>query len=338
MTFASEPLDAQQADEPVLPQRPRTRTPPFRFLVALVALIGLAATVYGSAGQPFGSITSSSFAPEQYVFASEQAGFILTCVFFAVCVAGLWLTRSNGALLRVGLILRAVALLGTMLLVFPVVLLAVSRVNYGAYSAVISFYLALSFLYTTPSMQFFQLALGILGVLSQLCFSYSLARWQASDKVFLWVQLVFALGLVGLIVQQDYPYFYSGIPWAFVLQIVGGAFLSGVSAACFLLRPACWKASPLIVLCFTVGTVVSLLFSEVVQRFIYRAGSSPIHILQITYAISLVSATLVIVGAMLLIQRSRGQKPLDTHNLTGDGAWLTQPEQDAPDPGLAGEG
>jgi hypothetical protein len=337
LTFESEPfntqLDTQQPDnEPVLPEKPRTWTPPFRFLVALVALVGLAATLYGVAGRPLGNISyPSSQGVEYYVLAGEQAAFLLTCLFLAVCVAGLWLTRRSGALLRIGLILRAVALLGVVLQTFPV-----AAILFGGYYSVISLYLLLTFLYTPPYMEFFQLALGILALLSQLCFSYGLARWQASDKVFIWVQIAFSLGLVGLVIQQTPSYFFSGTSWSFALQIVGGAFLSGAATACFLLRLACWRVSPLIVLCFTVGVVLSLIFSEVVDHFFYGSGSIT-HLLQTSYAINLAGSTLFILGAILLIQKTRGHKPVDAPNLAGDEAQMTQPEQDAPGP-AAGEG
>ena len=302
MTFESEPLPVQQPnDEPLLPEKPRTWTPAFRFLVVFVALIGLAATLYSVAGRILGNIPyPSSETPERYVLTGEQAAFILNCVFFVVCVAGLWFTKS--ALLRIGLILQAVALLGAMLQTFPVAAI----VFVGFQSWPISFYYSLTFLYTPPYGELFQLTLGILAFLSLLCFSYRLARWQRSDKVFIWVQIAATLGL-GIVILQASSFNYLGISWAYILEIAGGTFLGIAALSCFLLRPACWKANPLIVLCFTVGSVVSLLFDEVIQRFIHEPGSET-QIVQISFAISLVGSTLVLLGLLLLIQRARGQK------------------------------
>ncbi|HLW03914.1 MAG TPA: hypothetical protein VKT82_35025 [Ktedonobacterales bacterium] len=312
MTFESEPLAAQpQSDEPVLPEKPHPWAPPFRFLVALVALIGLAATLYSFVGKPIGSNPFYS-SLISYVASANQAALVLNSVFVVVGVAGLWFTRS--ALLRTGLVLLAISSLGAILLILPVALVAFSSFQTWG----LSFYSSFAFLYSSPFMPLFELALGLLGFLSRLCFSYGLARWQSSDKGYIWFQVVVTVGLGSIIFQTtSLP---SGISWAFILELARGTYLGIAGLACVLLRPACWKASPLIVLCMTAGEVVLYLFDEVIQRFIHGPGAGT-QAYQIASAISLGGATLVILGVLLLIQRARGQKE-QKHALEGDLAHL----------------
>lgn len=293
MTFESEPLDVQQqSDTPLSPEKPREWTPPFKFLVTLVALIGLAATLFGISGRPIGNELPLSTLG--YFTSNQQADLVLNVALLIICLTGVWL--ASGALLRVGLLLRAIASLGAIFLALPSILLALREIP----PWLASLYLSIFFLYTPP---YLELALGILGLLTQICFSYGLARWQRSDNVFIWVQIAVTLGL-GTILLKTSP-LYPGISWALVLEVAGGAFLSTATAACFLLRPACWKANPLIVLCFTAGTVVLLIFDELYEHFFHMPAT---QLLQITFAISLAGSTLFILGVLLLIQRARMQK------------------------------
>lgn len=290
------PLAQQPQDHALLPlpQGQQLWTPRFILLCALTALLGAAATIFGVAGRPIGGVGSGPYnALVAEILSSGQAALVMSAVLIVVCLAGLWLARS--ALLRAGFLLRAVVVAGAILLSPALWIL----VGYN------SFLLVASLLFSLPFMSLFNLTLGVLGTLSQISLSYGLARWQRSDNIFIWLQILVTLG-IGVLIVKD-VHLPAVLGSAYLIWIYSGPFLALAGIVCLLLRPACWKVSPLIVLCLTAGGAASLLFGA----FFFRLFAPPDAVFNIQQASAVVGDignTLFILGLLLLIRRARGQQ------------------------------
>jgi hypothetical protein len=287
LTVEPEPLSAQKLgneSETAPPEQPQVWTPRFILIFALVALSGGAATLLGVSGSPLGN------SPYNVLLSANQASLILRGGLTVVCLIGLRAVSSKP--LRAGFLLRAVVEISA--IVSSLTLLGLVR------SPLL---LALSdLLFLSP---WFLSLMNALAVISQLRLSYGLARWQPSDNVFIWLQVLLTLG-PGVVILWS-----ASIPpisdTAFLLWVVTGPFLEIAGIACLLFRPACWKASPLIVLCLTAGATASLLFGNVLSR-LFSPPASAAHMLQVSSGIGLVGATLFVLGLLLLIQRARPQQ------------------------------
>ncbi len=293
--------DWNQSHEPQpSPQKPQIWTRWFILLWALIILLGAAALIFsflgtsiGSAGRGYGVLFSG-------LLAASIAALAVDGVFLVACLIGLGLVRNK--LLLVSFALRTLVTAGSIFLL----LVALNIGNIVFWQPVDQLFLSPLFL------PLFNLSLGVLGVLGQITLSYGLARWQPSDNVFVWVQLFLTLGL-GFVILESQPHL-SGLNLAFLILITVGPFLAIAGIACLLLRPACWKASPLIVLCLTAGGVLSLLLSEVIFRLV-PPPASVAQIQQIYTQIGIASTTLFILGLLLLIQREWMQKKAQTSGL-----------------------
>jgi hypothetical protein len=110
---------------------------------------------------------------------------------------------------------------------------------------------------------------------------------------------------------------YKDRPDALLLY-ASSPFLGVARLACLLVRPACWKAQPLLVVCFTFGSLALLLFNDAIERLIYAVAGTyavagaPQVFIQISNAIGLVGSTFFILGLLLLIQDLRRQKTTQT--------------------------
>ncbi len=286
MTSEPGPLaDQNVGNEALPPAKLQLWTPRFILICALLALLGIAAALFGAAGKPIGG-------GETYgsLLSAHQAAFILTVVLIGVCLSGLWLVSNKT--LRAGLLLRTIVAASA----FVNALALLGLVNNPFFQALVNFILA------SPVSLFL---LNFLAVLSQLRFSYGLVRWQPSDKLSIWLQLLLTLG-GGFVIVQGYslpPISDS----AFFLWTVTGPFFATAGVACLLLRPACWKASPLIVLCLTGGGTAALLFDHL-RALLFNQADAALLGFAIATAIHLASDTLFILGLLLLIQRERRQK------------------------------
>jgi hypothetical protein len=274
-----------------LPQRQQRWTPRFILLGALIVLLGLAATIFGALGRPIGGTGSGPYiALLAEILSANQAALAMNGALIGACVAGLWLVRST--LLRAGFLLRAVVAAGVILL-SPALLVFEFR----------SFPVVANFLFSSPFMPLFELTLGVLTMLSQISFSYGMARWQRSDKIFIWLQLLVTLG-IGALIVKDYFLRPPGLGSAYMIWIITGPFLALAGIVCLLLRPACWKASPLIVLCLTTGAAASLLFAAFFIR-LFTPPDAILHFQQALAVVSSIGTTLFLFGLLLLIQRVR---------------------------------
>jgi hypothetical protein len=273
--------------------QPRRWTPRFLSLCALIALLGLAALIFPFLGESIGSGAHGFGALISGILYTYLASLVMFSALLVVCLVGLWLVRNK--LLFVGIVLRTLVTTGAIFLL----LVALNIGNIIFWRPVEQLFLSSLFL------PLFSLSSGVFGFLSQVGFSYGLARWQRSDNVFIWLQLLVTLGLGALIVKDVHPPAVLGIVDA--IWTISGPFLAFAGLACLLLRPACWKASPLIVLCLTAGGAASLLFGV----FFVRLLAPPVAIIQIqqiSSVIGIVGNTLFILGVLLLIQRARIQK------------------------------
>jgi hypothetical protein len=124
--------------------------------------------------------------------------------------------------------------------------------------------------------------------------------------------------VVGFILLQGFDLsLYQDRPDALLLY-ASSPFLDVAGVVCLLVRPACWKAQPLPVVCFTLGSLVLLLFNDGIERLMYAvAGTSavagaPQVFIQISHAIGLVGSTFFILGLLLLIQDLHLQKNAQT--------------------------
>ena len=275
------------------PEKPRLWTPRFILVCALTALLGAAALIFSLLGKSIGSAAQGFGALFSGILYTYLASLVMSSALLVVCLVGLWLVRNK--LLFVGIALRTLVTAGA-------IFLLLATLNIGN----IIFWRPVEQLFLSPLfLPLLSLSSGVLGVLSQICLSYGLARWQRSDKICIWLQLLVTLGLGALLIKD--VHLPSGLGTVYLIWIYSGPFLALAGIACLLLRPACWKASPLVVLGLTAGGVVFLLLSEVIFRLV-PPPAAVAQIQQIYAEIGIATTTLFILGVLLLIQRARGQQ------------------------------
>ncbi len=291
--WQDETQNAPAGQAPLPPEKPRRWTPRFIWLCALTALLGAAALIFAFLGKYIGNTAHGFGALFSGFLYTSLASLVMSSALLVVCPVGLWLVRNK--LLFVGIVLRTLVTAGA-------IFLLLATLNIGN----IIFWRPVEQLFLSPLFTpLFSLSSGVLGTLSQISLSYGLARWQRSDNVFIWLQLLVTLGIGVLIVKDVHPPAVLGTTYA--IWVISGPFLALAGLACLLLRPACWEASPLIVLCLTAGGAASLLFGV----FFVRLLAPPVAIIQIqqiSSVIGIISTTLFILGLLLLIQRARGQQ------------------------------
>jgi hypothetical protein len=119
---------------------------------------------------------------------------------------------------------------------------------------------------------------------------------------------------VGFVLLQTFDLsLYKDQP-DFLLLYTISPFLGLASLACLLVRPACWKAQPLLVVCFTFGSLALLLFNYGIVRLVYAVAGTyavagaPQVFIQISNAVGLVGSTVFILGLLLLIHDRRLHK------------------------------
>ena len=169
-----------------------------------------------------------------------------------ICLVGL---RGKGSgLIRIGMFLQGLsALVGVVLAVFRLYAQANPQADLSGFG----------FVTHLP------LVAAILNVLSLILLSYGLARWQSSAEVgFLVLQLLVTIGLgIAIVARYNRPDLF--FPEQSLAELSAVQICGVFATAVFLLRPACWRQSPLIVLCFTLSEVAPLLLF-----FFYNPGSS----------------------------------------------------------------
>lgn len=213
-------------------------------------------------------------------------------LFLVVDVVALWLVGNS--LLRAAFTLNIVVRTGTILTLLPFFLAALR--------------IPVPLLVVSLPFQFFQLGLGIVSLAGQICLSYGLVRWHPSDKVFIWVQLLLTLGVGYALLRNHYLPPASSDVGLFIWFLIS-PFLAIAGVACLLGRLVCWKAQPLIVFCLTIGTVVALLFGDVIAPLLFSSFSQPnsfsIFDQQVSAVLNGISGILLVVGVLLLIQQQR---------------------------------
>jgi hypothetical protein len=297
--FEYEPLEAQPLGQAPLPPATSPRwTPPFRFMLALIVLLGAAATLFSTSGTPIGEPFRNS--PGAYLDSGHQAQLILNIVSIVVCLVGIRLVGN--AFLRAAFLLYLVTNTVAILTSLPVF-----TIELHLFPALATFFFEVALLALTP---LFLLGLGLLSLIAKICLSYGLAGWHPQDRACILVQLflTFVLGFV-LLQSLDFSRFADRPDFLFLE--VSTPFLAVASLACLLCRPACWKAHPLLVVCFSIGGVGSLLFDYVIEPHFYFSGT-PTLFIQASNVITLLGSTIFILGVLLLIQEQRRKKQAQT--------------------------
>jgi hypothetical protein len=256
---------------PPAPQRPRVWSLGFIFAVAFIAVLGSVLSFYSIASMTQHGDTIS-FYPGNLFFL-----LINTCQ-LCVALAGLWFTRSWA--MRVGLALLAAAALSFIINSFiddQIIIASTSSTFYF-------------FLYVITD------GINLAGL---VCLSYGLARWQRSDAIALPAQLLLTLALGLFLITRFDP----TTPGNVMVSLTITTFCKLAASFALLARPACWKASPLITLCLTIGTLIDLIY------YAFAIGPFPSFTdpqpFLIYYTIGAADLLLFLLGLVLLAQTER---------------------------------
>lgn len=244
----------------------------FLLLCVLIAIFGMIVTYFGVVG-----ISSGRFGPN--LLSASRSGLLLDGVFLIVYLIGL--PFAKGQLLRFGLLFQA-GYLTFNALTLLLLLGTVKTVQIPFAEADQAF--------------LFSLLPGPLRALGFVCLSYGVVRFQSSDRIFLGVQVLLALGITGEWVREVGG-FGNGI---FLQQFLLIEFLGVAGLVSLLFRPACWKAHPFITGCLTVGETVSLLLGTALFSFLPDVLQT-----QLSNGVGLIGETLFLLGVLLLIRSKR---------------------------------
>ncbi len=266
------PYQGAATVRPILPA-PRIWSQGFIVLVVLIALLGGIVALLGIAGMSGNGFSIVDFTPGNLAFLALDGGLLV------MCLAGLYFLRSP--FLQAGLLLQAGA----------------------AASAIVETLVTLQIIETTSfDNLYFSLALltSVLNLLSLVCLSYGLARWQPSDMVFLPLQVLLALGLSFAMVARLDP------QNALYAQVALHDFCDLAAITVVLARPACWKVSPLIVACLTIASLASRLdYGFYIGPFPTFATAQPF---QWYYGLGMSATLLFLIGVLLIVQTARVQR------------------------------
>ena len=268
---------------PPAPRPARVWSPGFISAIILIALLSGILALFGVSAMAQNPNTFIDFYPGNFIYLIFWVGLL------SACLAALWFVPDW--LLRAGLLLQVGIALVEM------------------FDALINNQvIRITFDETSYSSFFFSLGLieSALDLLSLICLSYGLARWQRSDRIALPVQILLTLGLGVIVVGK-----IDSTLLDFTVIAIGQVC---ATAAIFVLlaRPVCWRAAPLITACFTVFKLLSLLYST------FAIGPHPRvatpQPFQILYTLGFATTIIFLLGVVLLAQTERvkaaASKPL----------------------------
>lgn len=261
---------------PPAPVTPPTRVWSLGFILVLtfIALLGGTLTFFGVAAMNQLPGYPVDFYPGNLV------GLLLRIGLLSACLAALGHVRSP--LLRAGLLLQVAA--ATANTIFTLMDFQVIK--------------------NTPSTTLFfssQILVSALNLLSLVCLSYGLARWQRSDAIFLPLQILLTLGLGLFMLNKLNP------PDSIHIQLAISTFCDLAAILVLIARLACVKASPLIIFCLTVGNLLTLLY------YVFAIGPFPTitdaQPFQIFYGLGRGAILLSLIGILILAQTERIKTP-----------------------------
>lgn len=270
--------------------REQVWTSSFMATFALAAVVGLAITLFGVLGIKtitvlIGTGDNAISVPEIDTTAVTQAFLLMQCILAALCIWGLRV--ASGGLIRIGCILQissmAVNVVGSILLLAQ-----------GPSGNIILY-------------SWLNLLGGIINVASLACLSYGLARWRSPiDAALLPVQIILPL-LFGIVTVVFLPRHAYPLGYGIIEGILSMLFGAGVLL--FLVRPDCWKQSPALVCCFSVGKGFALLLGFLLPLTfeLLHIGSGEL-LFRLLNGVELGSFALVALGFLLLVQRERIQR------------------------------
>jgi hypothetical protein len=213
-------------------------------------------------------------------FVGDLIGYILQTGLLAACLAALWFAPSG--LLRAGLLLQVgIGTVGILSLFLSLQIITI------AYSVVP--FISLDLLREAGDL------------LSLICLSYGLARWQRSDVIALPLQLLLTLGLGIVLISRIDPH-TQGYPLLVINQ-----FCVVAALVILLARPACWKAAPAITLCFTLSRLLFVVYY--VLEFNLFPKLTLVQVNQIGDSLTVSAWLIFLLGVVLLAQTQRLRTP-----------------------------
>jgi hypothetical protein len=133
---------------------------------------------------------------------------------------------------------------------------------------------------------------GLLNLASLVCLSYGLAHWQASDRLWIVVQMLLAIAL-GTAAVVALRVIFSRTD-----QTSIEVACSVAAALVLLARPACWRAHSLITFCLGIGALAPLAY--VILFIGFSRLLSVDGVLHLYFALGLGAVLLFLLGVLLL--------------------------------------
>jgi hypothetical protein len=239
----------------------------FTLLFALAAIAGSVLTLVGVIGVSIGKAYDTTIGDVMSLLAYVALGII--------CAVGLRFATST--LMRVGFALQlATAIAAT--------------IQAGVF---VSFDTNPTANFPTDTISFLGLVLNVCNLISLVCVSYALVRWQPGDVGMTVLQLIGSIILTVI---------YTGRVGSSLGSVVSIIITLCVAfpAALLLLRFGCWRRYPVVILCLAVA---SLLF--VLGTLVFPFGTAP---LALTYILILIPNFLFNLGFLALVQTERVRK------------------------------